>query len=49
MGANLEAGRKLAGEIGLTNVTFQLGDAFDEASLAAIQPAPNRGGGLRAV
>ena len=28
-------------ELGLDNVTFQLGDAFDEASLAAIQPAPN--------
>ena len=41
VGANLEAGRALAGEIGLSNVTFQLGDAFDEASLAAIQPAPN--------
>ena len=39
--ANLEAGRKLAAEIGLGNVTFQLGDAFDEAALAAIQPAPN--------
>jgi SAM-dependent methyltransferase len=38
---NLEAGRKLAAEIGLGNVTFQLGDAFDETSLAAIQPAPN--------
>ena len=39
--ANLEAGRKLAAEAGLHNVTFQLGDAFDEASLAAIQPSPN--------
>ncbi len=39
--ANLEAGRKIAGEAGLHNVTFQLGDAFDEASLAAIQPVPN--------
>lgn len=39
--ANLEAGRKLASETGLDDVTFQLGDAFDEASLAAIQPAPN--------
>jgi alpha-beta hydrolase superfamily lysophospholipase len=38
---NLEAGRKLAREMGLANVTFQLGDAFDEASLAAIQPPPN--------
>jgi SAM-dependent methyltransferase len=38
---NLEAGRKLARELGLQNVTFQLGDAFDEASLAAIAPSPN--------
>ena len=41
MEANLEAGRKIASEAGLHNVTFQLGDAFDEASLAAMQPAPN--------
>ncbi len=26
--------------MGLRNVTFQLGDAFDEASLAAIRPSP---------
>ena len=39
--ANLDAGRALAKSLGLENVTFQLGDAFDEASLAAIQPAPN--------
>jgi alpha-beta hydrolase superfamily lysophospholipase/SAM-dependent methyltransferase len=39
--ANLEAGRKLATQLGLSNVTFQLGDAFDEASLAAIEPSPN--------
>jgi SAM-dependent methyltransferase len=39
--ANLEAGRALASEAGLHNVTFQLGDAFDEASLAAMRPAPN--------
>jgi len=39
--ANLEVGRKLAAEMGLDEVTFQLGDAFDEDSLAAVQPAPN--------
>jgi len=39
--ANLEAGRQLATQLGLSNVTFQPGDAFDEASLAAIQPSPN--------
>ncbi len=39
--ANLDAGRKLADEAGLHNVTFQRGDAFDAASLAAIRPAPN--------
>jgi len=38
---NLEAGRKLAKEAGLSQVVFQLGDAFDEASLAAVRPAPN--------
>jgi alpha-beta hydrolase superfamily lysophospholipase/SAM-dependent methyltransferase len=39
--ANLVAGRAIAGAAGLKNVTFQLGDAFDEASLAAIEPRPN--------
>jgi alpha-beta hydrolase superfamily lysophospholipase len=39
--ANLEAGQRLARDLGLSNVTFQLGDAFDEASLVAIQPRPN--------
>ncbi len=39
--ANLDAGRELAAAAGLDNVTFQLGDAFDEDSLAAIRPAPN--------
>jgi len=38
---NLDVGRKLAKEFGLHNVEFQLGDAFDEESLATIQPAPN--------
>lgn len=39
--ANLEAGRQLAAESGQENVTFQLGDAFNEEELAAIQPSPN--------
>ena len=37
---NLEAGRKLAKEMGLANVTYKHGDAFDEESLAAIDPPP---------
>ncbi len=39
--ANLETGRRLALEMGLANVVFEQGDAFDRASLAAVQPAPN--------
>jgi len=40
--ANLAAGRKLAEKLGLSDrVRFELGDAFDEDSLAAIDPAPN--------
>ncbi len=39
--ANLEAGRKLAEQMGLNNVTFEQGDAFDEQSLAALDPPPN--------
>jgi SAM-dependent methyltransferase len=39
--ANLAAGRELAAASGLKNVQFQLGDAFDEDSLAAIEPPPN--------
>jgi SAM-dependent methyltransferase len=40
--ANLEAGRKLAEKLGLSDrVRFELGDAFDEDSLASIDPAPN--------
>lgn len=38
---NLEAGRNLAAEMGITNVTFQLGDAFDAGGLASIEPSPN--------
>jgi alpha-beta hydrolase superfamily lysophospholipase/SAM-dependent methyltransferase len=37
---NLEAGRKLARELTVENVTFQQGDAFDRDSLAAISPRP---------
>ena len=40
--ANLEVGRKLAEKLGLQDkVTFQLGDAFDEESLATLDPSPN--------
>ncbi len=38
---DLEAGRQLAAEMGLENATFALGDAFDPASLAQVQPRPN--------
>ena len=37
---NLEAARKLAVELGVTNVTVVQGDAFDRASLAAVTPRP---------
>src|SRR5207253_9940036 len=37
---NVQAVRKLAAEFGLTNVTIELGDAFDRASIAAINPRP---------
>jgi alpha-beta hydrolase superfamily lysophospholipase/SAM-dependent methyltransferase len=37
---NLEAARKLAVELGVTNVTVVHGDAFDRASLAAVTPRP---------
>jgi alpha-beta hydrolase superfamily lysophospholipase len=40
--ANVEQGRKLIQENGLTDrVRFEVGDAFDRASLAAITPRPN--------
>ena len=35
---NLAAGRKLADELGLVGIEFREGDAFDEKSLAAIDP-----------
>jgi SAM-dependent methyltransferase len=37
---NLEAARKIAGQLGLKSVTIAHGDAFDRASLAAIRPRP---------
>jgi ubiquinone/menaquinone biosynthesis C-methylase UbiE len=39
--AGLEHGRRRAAELGLRNVVFETGDAFDPDSLATIQPAPN--------
>lgn len=38
---NLEAGRRLAEELGVQSAVFARGDAFDEASLATLQPRPN--------
>jgi alpha-beta hydrolase superfamily lysophospholipase/SAM-dependent methyltransferase len=40
---NVDAARCLAAEFGLTNVTVATGDAFDRASLAAIEPRPTIG------
>jgi alpha-beta hydrolase superfamily lysophospholipase len=37
---NVQAARRLANELGLTNVTTALGDAFDRDSLAAVSPRP---------
>jgi alpha-beta hydrolase superfamily lysophospholipase/SAM-dependent methyltransferase len=37
----LDAGRRLAAEMGIASATYADGDAFDRASLAAIQPQPN--------
>jgi hypothetical protein len=39
--AGLDQGRRRAAELGLRNVVFETGNAFDPASLATIQPAPN--------
>ena len=39
--ANLDAGRELAAQLGLKNVDFQLGDAFDDKALAALRPPFN--------
>jgi SAM-dependent methyltransferase len=40
---NVETARRLATEFGLTNVTVTSGDAFNRASLAAIEPRPTIG------
>jgi alpha-beta hydrolase superfamily lysophospholipase/SAM-dependent methyltransferase len=40
---NVDAARRLAQDFGLTNVAITLGDAFDRASLAAIEPRPTIG------
>lgn len=37
---NFNAASQLRDELGLTNVTVELGDAFDRASLAAVKPRP---------
>jgi SAM-dependent methyltransferase len=37
---NLAAGRRLAAGLGLRGVTYAQGDAFDEADLARLAPAP---------
>jgi len=39
--SNAEAASKLAQDLGLTGVTVARGDAFDRASLAAVQPRPS--------
>ncbi len=39
--ANLEVGKQTAAQLGLKNVTFEPGDAFDRRSLASLQPPPN--------
>jgi len=38
---NIAAGRRLAAELGLTNVTFEEGDAFDRTALARLRPRPS--------
>jgi alpha-beta hydrolase superfamily lysophospholipase/SAM-dependent methyltransferase len=37
---NVDAARRLAAEFGLTNVSVEVGNAFDRGSLAAINPRP---------
>jgi alpha-beta hydrolase superfamily lysophospholipase/SAM-dependent methyltransferase len=39
----LEAGRALAREMGVTNATFETGDAFSSESIANVTPRPNIG------
>ena len=38
---SLQEGRKLASSMGLDNVTYKEGDAFDAESLLAVDPVPN--------
>lgn len=38
---NVEAGRQLAAALGVESVAFEEGDAFDPASIRAIEPRPN--------
>ncbi len=38
---NIESGMALATQMGLTNVTYEQGDAFDKKSLAQIKPTPS--------
>lgn len=38
---NVESGEKLAARMGLSNVRYERGDAFDEESLASVSPRPN--------
>ena len=40
---NVEAARRLAAELGLSNITVCQGDAFDRASLASLVPRPTVG------
>jgi alpha-beta hydrolase superfamily lysophospholipase/SAM-dependent methyltransferase len=40
---NVDAAARLAQDVGLTNVTVEVGDAFDRPSLAAIEPRPTIG------
>jgi alpha-beta hydrolase superfamily lysophospholipase len=40
---NVDAAKRLAAELGLTNVTVEKADAFDRVSLAAIMPRPTIG------
>ncbi|PYJ10870.1 MAG: hypothetical protein DMF06_04780 [Verrucomicrobia bacterium] len=40
---NVDAATRLATDLGLTNVTAVFGDAFDRASLAAVEPRPTIG------
>ena len=40
---NVEAAARFAAELGLTNVTVEVGNAFDRSSLAAIEPRPTIG------